>query len=181
MDTTGNWVVAWTEAPDANLENPMIVRGQMYDRDGAKLGARFSIPDTFPGYERFQGTNSLAAAGGKLLYTWYGSADHRGVEVYGLLTDWPTPPAVSEPVTPLTHTHWHITQSVGHQIVLQYSDSPQGFAADIFDVTGRKVDALHAPLSSGRISWGQGYGPGVYFIRVEAESQPVVRKVVLIR
>jgi hypothetical protein len=180
MDTTGNWVVAWTEAPDANLENPMIVRGQMYDRDGNKLGARFSIPDTFPGYERFQGTNSLAAAGGKLLYTWYGSADHRGVEVYGLLTDWPTPPAVSEPAPVPQPSDWHITQSVGHQIVLQYSNSPQGFAADIFDVTGRKVDELHAPEPSRVILWGQGQPTGVYFIVPQA-SNLIARKVVLVR
>jgi len=77
-------------------------------------------------------------------------------------------------------THWHITQSVGHQIVLQYSDSPHGFTADIFDVTGRKVDELHAPLPLGTISWGQGYESGVYFIRDESDS-PTTHKVVLIQ
>ncbi len=182
MNSTGNWVVAWTEALDANLENPMVVRGQMYDRDGNKLGARFSIPDTFPGYERFQGTNSLAAAGGKLLYTWYGSADHRGVEVYGLLTDWPTPPAITEEFT-VSPANWYITQSVGPQITLQYSNSPQGFHANIFDVTGRKVDELHSDGQSGTITWGECYGcygPGVYFIRDESDS-PKTHKVVLIQ
>jgi len=89
--------------------------------------------------------------------------------------------AITEPATPPTHTNWHITQSVGHQIVLRYADSPQGFHADIFNAAGRKVDELHAPLPFGTISWGQGYSPGVYFIRVEGDASHITQKVVLVR
>jgi hypothetical protein len=73
---------------------------------------------------------------------------------------------VEEP--PVTHqSDW---LSVGRQIILQYSDMPQGFHASIFDAAGRKVDELHSDGVSGTITWGESMSPGVYFIRPTDES-----------
>jgi len=58
---------------------------------------------------------------------------------------------------------------------------PQGFHAQVFDATGSKVDELHAPLTSGTISWGRGFGPGVYFIRVNGISNRSAARVVLLK
>jgi hypothetical protein len=81
---------------------------------------------------------------------------------------------------PVTHlSNWQITASVGSQIILRYSNHPGGFHASIFDASGRKVDELHAPLPSGTISWGQGFGQGVYFIRDMSFASGTVHKVVL--
>jgi len=78
-------------------------------------------------------------------------------------------------------SNWQVISPIGPHITLRYTDRPQGFAASIFDATGRKVDELHAPLPSGSITWGECYGPGVYFIREESETTSTTRKVILIR
>ncbi len=75
---------------------------------------------------------------------------------------------------------WEILSPVGPEIVLQYSDMPQGFHAAIFDASGRKVDELHAPLPSGTISWGGSFGPGLYFIRLDLKDTAKTRKFILI-
>jgi hypothetical protein len=62
--------------------------------------------------------------------------------------------------------NWAVETSIGPQIVLCYADRPDGFHASIFDASGRKVDKLQATGESGMITWGEGYGSGVYFIRV---------------
>jgi len=84
------------------------------------------------------------------------------------------------PATPVTHTDWQISASVGRQIVLRYSNCPHGFSASIFDASGRKVDEVHATESSGMITWGRCYGPGVYFI-VPSGGKSSAQKVVLIK
>jgi hypothetical protein len=85
------------------------------------------------------------------------------------------------PVTSATHPFdWRLITSVGQQIVLQYSNMPQGFHAAIFDATGRKIDELHAPLPSGTISWGRSFGPGLYFIRLDSGNIAKTRKFILI-
>ena len=79
------------------------------------------------------------------------------------------------PVTPVTHFN-----SVGREIILHYSDCPQGFHAAIYDASGRRLDELHSTERSGMIVWGECYGPGVYFI-VPDESKVNPLKVVLVR
>jgi len=69
---------------------------------------------------------------------------------------------------------------IGRRIVMRYEDMPDGFHASVFDATGRKVDEVHATESSGMITWGKCYGPGVYFI-VPSEGKASVQKVVLIK
>jgi hypothetical protein len=102
-------------------------------------------------------------------------------EAYVLITDWDMGIGVVER-PPITHlSNWQITPSVGPQIVLQYSDSPQGFHASIFDASGRKVDELHSPGQSGFLTWPVTPKPtGVYFIVPQA-SDLIAQKVVLIR
>jgi len=70
---------------------------------------------------------------------------------------------------------------ISQQIVLRYSDRPQGFHASIFDATGRKVDELRSSEQSGTITCGEGYKSGVYFVREESETTSTTRKVILIR
>ncbi|MBA7628224.1 hypothetical protein ES703_35700 [subsurface metagenome] len=75
----------------------------------------------------------------------------------------------------------HVFTSVGSQIVLRYSNSPQGFHAEVFDALGRRVDELNATGASGTITWGKCYVPGVYFIRVRSRCSLTIQKVILIR
>ncbi|MEA3312520.1 MAG: T9SS type A sorting domain-containing protein [candidate division WOR-3 bacterium] len=50
----------------------------------------------------------------------------------------------------------------------------------VFDAAGQKVDELHSAQTSGTITWGKCYGPGVYFIRVECDASATIHKVILI-
>lgn len=78
---------------------------------------------------------------------------------------------------------WQVLNTVGREVVLQYSNHPEGFHASVFDATGRRIDEITAEGSSGTISWPvtPGYSPGVFFIRVEAKSSLGTQKVVLIK
>lgn len=90
--------------------------------------------------------------------------------------------AVEEPTTnPVTRIDWCISVSVGHQIVLRYEDRSLGFHASVFNASGRKVDELHSTQQAGTILWGQGFSPGVYFIKEATGSPGATRKVVLIK
>ncbi|MBD3284706.1 hypothetical protein GF359_00040 [candidate division WOR-3 bacterium] len=88
---------------------------------------------------------------------------------------------ISEPnlITPVPVTE--LITRIGRQVVLKYLHMSDGLHADVFDASGRKVSEIHSPEQSGEIVWGQGYGPGVYFIRIESDIQGLTRKVVLIR
>ncbi len=68
---------------------------------------------------------------------------------------------------------------IDSEIVLSYEDRPQGFRADIFDASGRRVDVLHSSEESGVLTWGAGFSPGVYFIR-EA-SVGTARRVLIVK
>ncbi|MBA7608096.1 hypothetical protein ES703_15271 [subsurface metagenome] len=84
-----------------------------------------------------------------------------------------------EPV--METSDWEVVTSVGHSIVLQYNDMPQGFHASVFDATGRKVDEIESPAQNGVLTWGENHSPGVYFVRVESGASRQMQKVVLIR
>lgn len=102
-------------------------------------------------------------------------------DLYLLKTDSLGLLAVSEEPT-LTQENWRIISSVGSNIVLCYTECPQGFRADVFDITGRKVDEIRNSGSSGILSWGETFLPGVYFIRVNNNKHQVsTAKVVLVR
>ncbi len=102
-------------------------------------------------------------------------------EAFATISDWDMGVGVVEQ-PPVTHlSDWQITSSVGYQIVLRYTNHPQGFNASIFDASGRKVGELHSNQTEGTVTWGECYGAGVYFIRVESGSSPSVQKVVLVK
>jgi len=88
--------------------------------------------------------------------------------------------AVEEEPIVDSRVNWQIIYPVGQKIVLRYSDRPDGFCAEIFDAAGRKVDEVRSTSQSGTITWGECYGPGVYFIRPEWDNA-APQKVVLIR
>jgi len=83
--------------------------------------------------------------------------------------------------TPIADRNLELLSAIGRQIVLRYADHPQGFSASIFDASGRKVDEIRSASPSGSITWGEGHGSGVYFLRVEDGSSSSVQKLVLIR
>lgn len=90
--------------------------------------------------------------------------------------------AIAEEKPAAVSVDWQVTP-IGSQIVLRYSDRPQGFHAAIFNASGEKVDEVHSKAESGTIVWPgeQGKVPqGVYFIR-EVGSLPETHKVVLVR
>ncbi len=79
---------------------------------------------------------------------------------------------------------WGVVTSIGPEIVLRYTDQPQGFHAQVFDVTGRKMDEVHATGASGTITWPvthHDFSPGVYFFRLEGGAAHKTQKVILIR
>lgn len=82
--------------------------------------------------------------------------------------------------SPITNQpDWKVVNPIGSHIILHYTDQPHGFKASIYDACGRKVDEIHAAESSAMITWGECYGPGVYFIvPLEASHKP--RKVLLV-
>jgi hypothetical protein len=88
--------------------------------------------------------------------------------------------AVEEKPIVNTSTGWEILTAVGQRIVLRYTDCPCGFSAQVFDASGRMVDQIHADEESGTITWGECYGPGVYFIKVSTNQTPRTCKVILV-
>jgi hypothetical protein len=90
--------------------------------------------------------------------------------------------AEEPPVTHLTHpSNWQVLNPVGQRIVLQYSDCPHGFHAEVFDATGRKVDELKSPAQNGILTWGEKHSTGVYFFRSLGSKRETVKKAVLMR
>jgi hypothetical protein len=87
---------------------------------------------------------------------------------------------IEKPVTQET-SNWKLISSIGQQVILKYSDCPQGFHAQVFDATGRRIDELHSTEQSGTIIWPVTHqSPGVYFIKQAGQTEPLA-KVVLIR
>ncbi len=75
---------------------------------------------------------------------------------------------------------FEIANPIGREIVVRYTDHPEGFRAQVYDASGRKIDELHSTQTSGILTWGERYGPGVYFIVAESiEATPV--KVVIVK
>ncbi|MEA3310771.1 MAG: T9SS type A sorting domain-containing protein [candidate division WOR-3 bacterium] len=84
------------------------------------------------------------------------------------------------PVAPVTHqSDWQVSVSVGRQIVLRAPANARPLDLAVFDASGRMVDEVHLGPSS-TITWGDGYSPGVYFIRIEGDASATTQKVILI-
>lgn len=77
---------------------------------------------------------------------------------------------------------WNVPHSIGSYVVLHYKSLPQGFRANVFDVSGRKVDEIRGDGNEGAMTWGINYPPGVYFIQaLDNQKQLKTAKVVLVR
>lgn len=77
---------------------------------------------------------------------------------------------------------WNVPHSIGSYVVLHYRDLPKGFRANVFDVTGSKVDQIKGDGNEGAMTWGINYPPGVYFIQaLDNRNQLKTTKVVLVR
>ncbi len=78
---------------------------------------------------------------------------------------------------------FEVVTAVGSNIVLRFAGASgaHGDCVAIFDATGRLVDEIHIPQTGGTITWGEGYGPGVYFIRIEGDASATTHKVILIK
>ncbi|TKJ44038.1 hypothetical protein CEE36_02655 [candidate division TA06 bacterium B3_TA06] len=89
----------------------------------------------------------------------------------------------SETSTTSPLPHVDMLSPIGQRIVMRYANYPHGFSAAVFDASGQKVDEIHASAgaSSGTITWGEDYSPGVYFIREMSDSLSATQKVILIR
>jgi hypothetical protein len=76
---------------------------------------------------------------------------------------------------------WELVNTVGQQITLRYTNFPDGLQGCIFDAAGRKVDVIQSVSPSGSITWGDGQGSGVYFIRLNTPQVSSIKRFVLIR
>lgn len=91
--------------------------------------------------------------------------------------------AINENPITERHNNWEVLTILGREIVLKYWDMPQGFNATIFDAAGRRMDELHHPGTSGKITWGNNYPSGVYFIQVNNSGSinTNTKRIILIR
>lgn len=81
-----------------------------------------------------------------------------------------------------TDNGWNVPHSIGSYIVLHYQGLPQGFRANVFDVSGRQVDRIRGDGNEGAMTWGINQPPGVYFIQaLDNQNQLKTAKVVLVR
>jgi hypothetical protein len=81
-----------------------------------------------------------------------------------------------------TDNGWNVPHPIGSYIVLHYKNLPQGFRANVFDVSGRKVDVIRGDGNEGAMTWGINQPPGVYFIQaLDKQNQQKTAKVVLVR
>ncbi len=62
-----------------------------------------------------------------------------------------------------------------------FNEASPPLTLTVFNASGRKVDELHVPQTGGTVTWGEGYGAGVYFIRVEGDASATTHKVILVK
>ncbi len=101
-------------------------------------------------------------------------------EAWAVITDWDMGEDIVENPQITQPSDWYVANPIGREIVVRFWDRPGGFAASIFDASGRKVDELHSTERSGMIVWSECYGPGVYFIVADNNSGQVL-KVILVK
>jgi hypothetical protein len=89
--------------------------------------------------------------------------------------------AIDEKPVAETPSDWQLISSVGSQIVLRYEDRPNGFHAQVFDASGRKVDEIESQTQSGTLTWGENQNPGVYFIQTRSAGSTETRKAVIVK
>lgn len=83
------------------------------------------------------------------------------------------------PVTPPISSEMEIIHSIGLEITLRYSNCADGFRAQVFDASGRKVDEIRSDETEGTIRCEAGLEPGVYFIIASGDSRKVSKVILL--
>lgn len=86
-----------------------------------------------------------------------------------------------EPDDPDLLFEWELVESFGPEIILRYPDLTETVSISLFDPSGRRVDETEVSGSSGTVTWGEGFAPGVYFIHFSSGKIEGTHKVVLIR
>lgn len=129
-----------------------------YDGDPYRGGLYFALSTTDSGY---------IATGSKDDDLWLLKVDANG-DTLASITENPAAPS-----------NWYVSNPIGRTVSLQYSNSPTGFHASVFDASGRAVDEIQSNLTQGTLTWGQGQNPGVYFIRPSTGVRPPARVVIV--
>ena len=163
-----------------------IARGDAWllrtDKNGDTLWTRTSyIADSTKGGEIFSGQST--SDGGYIMTgcsNLYSTDVWDMSDIWFLKTDSLGYVGIAEPIITPAQTDWQVLSPIGSTVTLRYSNLPQGFHAFVYDASGRKVDEIESQGESGTITWGQGVGVGVYFVRAES-THPSTKKVILIR
>lgn len=170
----GNYVAAgWTESRGEGGADFLLVKT---DPEGDTLWSK-----TFGG-EDDDYANSVAETldSGYVLTGYTTSFESQSSDVWVVKTDSQGRLAVTEDKGYRPKIDLEAT-SLGSVIRIRYSSRPEGLLLDVFDATGRKVDQINSAGSEGSITWGRGYGPGVYFIKTAREYDSICLKAVLIK
>ncbi|MBD3287017.1 hypothetical protein GF359_10230 [candidate division WOR-3 bacterium] len=86
--------------------------------------------------------------------------------------------AVNESVVD-TKGYLQYVSKIDREIIIKYRDMPRGFSASVFDASGRRIDEILNSQASGKVAWGDGFSPGVYFMWVSTPHGVQRSKVVL--
>ena len=117
--------------------------------------------------------------GGGFIVTGWAEWPVGNQQLYLLKTDSLGLLGVEEPSAPTLQHDWQITQSIGRTITLRAPEGAEPLDLAVFDASGRMIDELILD-GSATITWGECYGPGVYFIK-EISKDPITRKVILLK
>jgi len=169
---------------DCWWERPGGIIGEIRDKEVWRLTNLFEYTEPFGIDTTFKlswFTPAVGVCDDRIVWVYPHSTPDSICEAWALISDWDMGVGVVERPIVEKPPNWEVITSIGSQIVLRYQDSPDGFRASIFDASGRKVDEVHASESSGMITWGRCYGPGVYFIVLKSAGATKAQKVVLIR
>lgn len=71
--------------------------------------------------------------------------------------------------------------NLGETVKINFKDRPQGFHAEVYSISGYKVDEIHQTGESGTAIWGKGQPAGVYFIREKSRIPASSFKVIILR
>ncbi len=139
-----------------------------------KTAGIFRLASSEPHYYQQEDSPCVDANADRIVWVWQDNSrmrEHGDPEpldpyfsdIHCKITDWDLTVITESPA--IENARVELITPIGSEIVLRYSDCPEGFHANVYDAAGRRIDELHSSQASGTITWGEGYGPGVYFVR----------------
>lgn len=175
QETAGGYIITgWTNASNGEGGDLWLLK---INSDGDTLWTQ-----TYGGSYGDKGYWAEPTHDGGFILAGYTESSEGQKDIWLLKTDAKgdtLPTFVAEKPIAESETDWHLLSPIGCSIVLQYKDLPQGFHAQVFDATGRRVDEIESPAQNGVLRWGENHSPGVYFI-VLTDKEVSVQKVILI-